>query len=67
MIEDAVLTAMCARNVGSTLWHIERAESCQGHVEVNDVAGTMDYTRDDAACAVLKISWYSKFRVDASA
>ena len=61
MIEDAVL-AVCAPGTSEVLCGtIERAESCQGHVEVDDVAavdsrdfpGTMDYTRDDAASAVV--------------
>ena len=57
MVEDAVL-AVCAPGTSEVLrGTIERAESCQGHVEVDDVdsrdfPGTMDYTRDDAAGAV---------------
>ena len=60
MTEDAVL-AVCAPGTSEVLCGTtERAESCQGHVEVDDVAavdsrdfpGTMDYTRDDAASAV---------------
>ena len=61
MVEDAVL-AVCAPGTSEVLCGtIERAESCQSHVEGDDVAavdsrdlpGTMDYTRDDAASAVL--------------
>ena len=61
MMEDAVL-AVCAPGTSEVLCGtIERAESCQGYVEVDDVAavdsrdfpGTMDYTRDDAASVVL--------------
>ena len=60
MVEDAVL-AVCAPRTSEVLCGtIERAESCQSHVEGDDVAavdsrdllGTMDYTRDDAASAV---------------
>ena len=59
MMEDAVL-AVCAPGTSEVLCGaIERAESGQGHVEVDYVAavdsrdfpGTMDYTRDDAAGA----------------
>ena len=59
MMEDAVL-AVCAPGTSEVLYGaIERAESGQGHVEVDYVAavdsrdfpGTMDYTRDDAAGA----------------
>ena len=59
MMGDAVL-AVCAPGTSEVLYGaIERAESGQGHVEVDYVAavdsrefpGTIDYTRDDAAGA----------------
>ena len=55
MVEDDVL-AVCAPGTSEVLCGtIERTESCQGHVEGDDVAvadsrdfpGTMDYTRND--------------------
>ena len=58
-MEDTVL-AVCAPGTSEVLYGaVERAGSCQGHVEVECVAavdsrdfpGTMDYTRDDAAGA----------------